>query len=120
MNHSRRLSAALAGAIAVPLTLVLVAAAQGAGGAAAAFAAGATGSTGSTGAGTPVTASLTACHTDPLAANRYAIFASQMDAVPGTVTMSVSFQLQERSGAGSAFTAVAAPGTVSICEAKIA
>ena len=108
MKHTRRLFAGLAAAIAVPLTLVVVAAAQGAAGAA--IAAGATGSTGTTGTGGPLTASLTACHTDPVAANRYAIFASQMDTVPGAVMMSVSFQLQERSGAGSAFTAVAAPG----------
>lgn len=108
MTHSRRPFAGLAAAIAAPLTLVVIAAAQGTAGAA--LAAAATGATGPTGTGGPLTASLTACHTDPVAANRYAIFASQMDTVPGAVMMSVSFQLEERSGAGSAFAPVAAPG----------
>lgn len=107
MKHTSRLFAGLAGAIAVLVTLVGVAAADGAPGIAAA--AGTTGSTGSTGAG-PLTASLSACHTDPLVANRYAIFASQMDAVPGTLTMSVSFELLERSGSGVTFAPVSAPG----------
>lgn len=73
----------------------------------------ATGPTGSTGASGPpqtLTASVTACHADPLQANRYAIFASQMTAVSGTRTMAVEFALQERTSGASSFTNVNAPG----------
>jgi CARDB protein len=71
---------------------------------------GPTGSTGSSGPPQTLTASVTACHADPLQANRYAIFASQMTAVAGTRTMAVEFALQERSAGASSFTAVSAPG----------
>jgi len=67
---------------------------------------GSTGSSGSTG----LIATLSACHTDPLTANRYASFASRMTSVPGTHTMAVSFLLQERSAKATAFTSVSAPG----------
>jgi CARDB protein len=67
-------------------------------------------STGPTGAVEMLSATLTACHTDALAANRYAIFASQMTSVTGTVTMAVNFQLEERKGTGVAFVPVSAPG----------
>jgi CARDB len=78
----------------------------------AATTAGATGPTGATGSGgtTGLVATLNACHTDPLTANRYAIFASQMSQVPGTRTMAVSFLLQERSAKSTAFVPVSAPG----------
>jgi len=57
-----------------------------------------TGSSGSTG----LIATLSACHTDPLTANRYASFASRMTSVPGTHTMAVSFLLAgaQRQGHG--------------------
>jgi CARDB len=57
-----------------------------------------TGSTGATGPAQPLSASLAACHTDASPGNRYATFAAQMTAVPGTVTMSVEFILEQRSG----------------------
>jgi hypothetical protein len=57
-----------------------------------------------------LSATLSACHSDPLAANRYAIFASQMTSIPDTNTMAVNFQLQERSAKGAPFAAVTAPG----------
>lgn len=72
-------------------------------------ASGATGSTGPSGS-TGLVATLNACHADPLTANRYAIFASQMTAVPGSRTMAVSFVLQERSAKASGFVVVSAPG----------
>jgi hypothetical protein len=73
---------------------------------------GATGPSGSTGpTGTSVlSATVTACHADPLQANRYAIFASQMTSVADTRTMSVDFELQERSARGAGFATVVAPG----------
>ncbi len=67
-------------------------------------------STGPTGATETLSATLTACHTDALPANRYAIFASQMTSVTGTVTMAVNFQLEERKATGVAFVPVSAPG----------
>ena len=67
-------------------------------------------STGPAGAVQTLSATLTACHGDPLAANRYAIFASQMTSIPGTVTMAVNFQLDERKGGAAAFAPVSAPG----------
>jgi hypothetical protein len=77
-------------------------------------ASGATGPTGPTGPTTPplgLVATLSACHTDPLTANRYAIFASQMTAIPGTRTMTVSFTLEERSATHpGTFLPVSAPG----------
>jgi len=72
----------------------------------------ATGATGATGSSAPeLAATLSACHTDPLAANRYATFASQTlaAAVPGTITMAVAFKLQERTS-GTRFTLVKASG----------
>jgi hypothetical protein len=73
----------------------------------------ATGSTGPTGPGglaPSLSASMTACHADPLQANRYAIFASQMTSLPGTRTMAVDFELQERSSKNAVFATVTAPG----------
>jgi len=67
-------------------------------------------STGPAGATETLSATLTACHTDALPANRYAIFASQMTSVTGTVTMAVNFQLEERKAAAVAFVPVSAPG----------
>jgi len=111
MNWFRRL---LAPCLAVSLVLpaLLAPGAFGAAGVARAGATGAsgsTGSTGSTGSGELV-ATLSACHTDPLTANRYAIFASQMAQVPGSRTMAVSFALQERNSKASSFATVPAPG----------
>ena len=57
-----------------------------------------------------LSAALSACHSDPLPANRYAIFASQMTSVPDTYTMAVNFQLLERSARAAPFVAVSAPG----------
>src|ERR1700689_2249350 len=87
----------------------------GAGAAAAAHPSGATGASGATGStgsagSTGLVATLSACHTDPLTANRYAIFASQMTAVAGTRTMAVSFLLQEHGAKAAGFVTVAAPG----------
>jgi len=70
----------------------------------------AVGATSPTGATQTLSATLTACHTDPLPANRYAIFASQMTSVTGTVTMAVNFQLEERKATTGAFVPVSAPG----------
>jgi hypothetical protein len=68
-----------------------------------------TGPTGATGPADPLTATVTACHTDTSAANRYAIFAAELTSVPGTLTMSVEFTLQQHSG--GRFVAVSgAPG----------
>jgi hypothetical protein len=108
MNRCRRLLIPLlAAAIVVPAMM-----APGAFGAAAAARTGVTGSSGSTGStgAAGLVATLSACHTDPLTANRYAVFASQMTQVPGSRTMSVSFVLQERSSTSSGFSAVSAPG----------
>jgi hypothetical protein len=63
-----------------------------------------------TGATQTLSATVTSCHNDPLPANRYAIFASQMTSVTGTLTMAVNFQLQERKGTAVAFLPVSAPG----------
>jgi hypothetical protein len=68
--------------------------------------AGATGATGATG---PLTATVTACHTDAVAANRYAIFTAVTSWLPGTVTMEVKFQLEERTSAATPFAPVAVP-----------
>jgi hypothetical protein len=68
-----------------------------------------TGATGATGASVPLTATVTACHTDAVAANRYAIFTSVTNWLPGTVTMEVKFQLEERTSAGAQFEPVAVP-----------
>src|ERR1700734_2079618 len=59
------------------------------------------GATGATGATVPLTATVTACHADAVAANRYAIFTSVTNWLPGTVTMEVKFQLEERTSAGA-------------------
>jgi hypothetical protein len=106
-RHRRLLLPLLAAAIVAPAML-----APGAFGAAAAARTGATGSSGSTGStgAAGLVATLSACHTDPLTANRYAVFASQMTQVPGSRTMSVSFVLEERSSSASGFSAVSAPG----------
>lgn len=109
----RSLLPLLAGAIAA-LALVVPGAlgAQGPAGNTA-VASSATGPTGATGPSVPPTllvASVTSCHGDPLVANRYAIFASQMTAVPATRTMAVNFELQERTAGSLLFTTVSAPG----------
>ncbi len=44
----------------------------------------------------PPTASVEACHAAPALADRYATFAAQMTAIPGTTQMSIRLQLQER------------------------
>jgi len=72
--------------------------------------AGATGATGATGTAPGLVASVSACHADPLTANRYAIFASQMTAVTGTSSMAVNFVLEERAGRSLTFAPVNAPG----------
>jgi hypothetical protein len=77
---------------------------------AAVFATGATGPTGPGGVAQPLSASVSACHSDQLQANRYAIFASQMNSVPGTRTMAVEFELQEREPGAPQFVTVSAPG----------
>ena len=71
---------------------------------------GPTGATGSAGQPQALTASVTACHSDSLQANRYAIFAAQLTSVADTRTMSVEFSLQERSASGGGFVTVTAPG----------
>jgi len=100
----------LLAALAVPVALGAQGGGAAAGGPVAATSAtGATGSTAPAGSA-PLVATLTACHSDPLAANRYAIFASQMTAIAGSSTMAVDFQLQERAANAVSFVAVAAPG----------
>jgi len=72
---------------------------------------GATGASGPTGPPQILTASVTSCHADVLAANRYAIFAAQMTSIPGTRTMAVNAELMERGPNASGFAAVSnAPG----------
>ena len=114
--RTRRLLGSLAVATAV-LSAAIVSGAQGAAPgaqrpvAAVMASSGATGVTGAT--TTPaLTASLSACHADPVAANRYAIFASQTvsAAVPDTLVMAVDFQLEERSAGSGAFLPVKATG----------
>jgi hypothetical protein len=70
---------------------------------------GPSGTTGSTGV-TGLVATVSACHIDPLQGNRYAIFQSQMTAVAGTRTMTVSFVLQVQHTRKGAFATVAVPG----------
>jgi hypothetical protein len=84
--------------------------AQGTPPVAAASATGPTGPTGPGGVAQPLSASVSACHADPLEANRYAIFAAQMTSVPGTRTMAVDFELQERNAGAPQFVTVSAPG----------
>lgn len=113
MVHLRRALAPLV--IAVLATLALVApGAVGAKGTPPIVIPGASGPTGATGPTVVqplLTASVTACHADALAANRYATFASQLTAVPNTRTMTVEFQLQERATKDGPFTTVSnAPG----------
>jgi hypothetical protein len=99
--------------VAVATLALLVPGSVGAQGTPSVVAASATGPTGPTGPGgvnQPLSAGVSACHADPLEANRYAIFASQMTSVPGTRTMSVEFELQERNPGAAAFTTVSAPG----------
>lgn len=64
------------------------------------------GATGATGAATPaLSATLAACTTDPTQSAREAVFQAQTVAasVPGTVSMSVQFDLEERSGNAAVF-----------------
>ncbi len=116
MTLTRRLLLPLvAASIALPAFVVPGAlGAQGTPGAspspASASSTGPTGATGDTVPPATLSASLTACHSDPLAANRYAIFASQMVSVPRTATMAVNFQLEERSASTPRFAPVSAPG----------
>jgi hypothetical protein len=98
-------------AVFVVLLALATAGAEGVTPAGAVASAAATGPTGTT--TTPaLSATLSACHTDPVAANRYATFASQTVAlaVPATLSMSVDFELQERGGGASNFLPVKAPG----------
>jgi hypothetical protein len=67
------------------------------------------GATGASGPTVPLTATVTACHTDAVAANRYATFTSVTNWLPGTVTMEVRFQLEERTSVGAPFQPVAVP-----------
>jgi hypothetical protein len=110
MMRIYRLLAPLIAALAVLLALAVA----GAEGAAASAGSASTAATGPTGATTTaaLTASLSACHTDAVPANRYAIFVSQTVAqsVPETLSMSVDFELQERSEAAGAFLPVKATG----------
>lgn len=76
----------------------------------AASATGATGPTGPGGVAAPLSATVSSCHADPLQANRYAIFAAQMTSLPGTRTMAVEFELQERDAGALQFMTVSAPG----------
>jgi hypothetical protein len=110
MTLTRRLLAPLVVCVSALLALVVPAAlgAQGTPGVDPAGAA--VSSTGPTGATQTLSATLTACHSDPLPANRYAIFASQMTSVTATATMAVDFQLEERKASAVAFTPVSAPG----------
>jgi hypothetical protein len=55
-------------------------------------------------------ATVTACTTGDTAADRSATFSAAMDAVPGTSTMSVAFDLYEQTSATSPYVAVSAPG----------
>ena len=116
MIRAPRLLAWLVCAAAV-LAAVLAAGAQGASSRASGrltAVAASTGATGATGATTApaLAATLSACHSDAVPANRYAIFASQTvaAAVPDTLVMSVDFELQERSPGASTFVAVRANG----------
>ena len=108
----RRILAPFAVATFATLALLVPGAvgAQGTPPAASASATGATGPTGPGGVAQPLSASISACHSDQLQANRYAIFASQMTSVPGTRTMAVEFELQEREPGAPQFVTVSAPG----------
>jgi hypothetical protein len=109
MSSYRRLLLPLMAA-AVVLVAMLAPGALGAQGAAVKTGStGPTGSTGSTGS-TGLVATVSACHTDPTQANRYAIFQSQMTAVPGTRTMAVSFVLQVQHSRKGGFATVTVPG----------
>ncbi|HEX2702887.1 MAG TPA: CARDB domain-containing protein [Solirubrobacteraceae bacterium] len=55
-------------------------------------------------------ATVTACTTGDSAAARSATFSAAMEALPGTSTMSVAFDLYEQSTATSPYVAVSAPG----------
>lgn len=102
MSHRCRLLAPL---IVVLIALAGLAASGAAGSPSAPATPPAVSSTGPTGptAGA-LSATITTCHSDPLLANRYAIFAAQMVAVPGALTMSVNVALEERGpGAGGGF-----------------
>ncbi|HEY7966990.1 MAG TPA: CARDB domain-containing protein [Solirubrobacteraceae bacterium] len=104
--HRRLLLPLVAGTVVLAATL-----APGALGAQGSSKTGPTGPTGPTGTGgvTGLVATVSACHTDPSQANRYAIFQSQMTAVPGTRTMAVSFVLQVHSRKAG-FATVPVPG----------
>jgi hypothetical protein len=75
-----------------------------------ASATGATGPTGPGGVAAPLSATVSSCHADPLQANRFAIFAAQMTSLPGTRTMAVEFELQDRDAGALEFMTVSAPG----------
>jgi len=60
--------------------------------------------------GALVTASVAACTTGSSDLQRAATFSAQMNAVPGTRTMSMSFDLYEQTSASSGYVAVNAPG----------
>jgi hypothetical protein len=110
MTSTRRLLASVVVCVSAPLALVVPAALAAPGTPGAAPAGAAVSTTGPSGATPTLSATLTACHSDPLPANRYAIFASQMTSVTATVTMAVDFQLEERKASGVAFAPVSAPG----------
>jgi len=116
MSSYRRLLAPLiAGAVVLLSTL-----APGALGAQAPAKTGPTGPSGTTGSTgvTGLVATVSACHTDPAQANRYAIFESQMTSVSGTRTMAVSFVLQVEHSRKGGFATVTAPGFGSLVHSQ--
>jgi CARDB len=60
--------------------------------------------------GAVASASVSSCQTGTVAAQRSATFSAEMEAVPRTATMSISFDLYERSGSASRYLAISAPG----------
>jgi hypothetical protein len=110
MTLTRRLLVPLLAGALVALTLLVPGSVAAKGTPVVGGVTGPTGPTGPSGSLQTLTASVTACHADPLQANRYAIFAAQLTAIPNTRTMSVEFSLQERSASAAAFVTVSAPG----------
>jgi hypothetical protein len=110
MTLTRRLLAPLLVGATTLLAIVVPGALGAQTTAAAAPATAAVTATSPTGATQTLSATLTSCHNDPLPANRYAIFASQMTSVTGTITMAVNFQLEERKATAGPFVPVSAPG----------
>lgn len=110
MNLTRRLLPPLVAAPIALLALVVPGALGAQGVPTASNVPAAVSSTSLSGATRLLSVTLSACHSDALPANRYAIFASQMTSIPDTATMAVNFQLLERSARSAPFVAVSAPG----------